>query len=88
VKAWEAVEHIEPLMHLARAKNLPIFYTESARRADMLDSGVQVGKSHRGGEKTVIEGTHATQTWRRSRRATRHPHRQAQAVVLLSARSS
>jgi nicotinamidase-related amidase len=39
-----------------------VFYTESARRADLLDSGVQVGKSHRGSEKTVLEGTHATQT--------------------------
>jgi nicotinamidase-related amidase len=61
-EAWEAVRHIEPLLVLAREKNLPIFYTESARRADLLDSGVQVGKSHRGGEKTVLEGTHATQT--------------------------
>ena len=39
-----------------------MFYTESARRPDMLDSGVQVGKSHRGTEKTSLEGTHATQT--------------------------
>ena len=61
-EAWEAVAHIEPLLHLAREKNFPVFYTESARRADMLDSGVQVGKSHRGTEKTVLEGTHATQT--------------------------
>lgn len=61
-EAWDAVKHIEPLLHLAREKNIPVFYTESARRADMLDSGVQVGKSHRGAEKTVIEGTHATET--------------------------
>lgn len=61
-EAWDAVAHIEPLLHLAREKNLPVFYTESARRADMLDSGVQVGKNHRGTEKTVLEGTHATQT--------------------------
>ena len=61
-EAWEAVRHIEPLLHLAREKNLPVFYTESARRPDMLDSGVQVGKSHRGHERTSQEGTHATQT--------------------------
>ncbi len=61
-EAWEAVKHIEPLMHTAREKNIPIFYTESARRPDMIDSGVQVGKNYRGTEKTVIEGTHATQT--------------------------
>ena len=61
-EAWEAVRHIEPLLHLAREKNFPVFYTESARRPDLLDSGVQVGKSHRGAEKTVLEGTHATQT--------------------------
>ncbi|RAI33381.1 isochorismatase family protein [Rhodoplanes serenus] len=61
-EAWDAVAHIEPLLHLAREKNLPVFYTESARRKDMLDSGVQVGKSHRGTEKTSIEGTHATRT--------------------------
>ena len=61
-EAWEAIRHIEPLLHLAREKNLPVFYTESARRPDMLDSGVQVGKSHRGHERTSQEGTHATQT--------------------------
>jgi maleamate amidohydrolase len=61
-EAWEAVRHIEPLLRLAREKNLPVFYTESARRPDMLDSGVQVGKSHRGHERTSQEGTHATQT--------------------------
>jgi len=61
-EAWEAVRHIEPLLVMARDKNLPVFYTESARRADLQDSGVQVGKSHRGTERTVLEGTHATQT--------------------------
>lgn len=59
---WRAVPHIERLMHLAREKNIPIFYTQSERRPDLLDSGVQVGKNHRGGEKTVLAGTHATQT--------------------------
>jgi nicotinamidase-related amidase len=59
---WKAVPHIERLMHLAREKNLPIFYTQSERRPDMSDSGVQTGKSHRGHEKTSTEGTHATQT--------------------------
>ena len=59
---WKAVPHIERLLKLARAKNLPVFYTQSERRADMRDSGVQVGKSHRGAEQTSIEGTHATQT--------------------------
>lgn len=61
-EAWEAVEHIVPLLELARDKNIPVFYTESGRRADLLDSGVQVGKNHRGGEKTVLADTHATQT--------------------------
>ena len=61
--------HIEPLLHLAREKNLPVFYTESARRPDMLDSGVQVGKSHRGTEKTSQEGTHATADRRAARAA-------------------
>ncbi len=61
-EAWEAVEHIVPLLELAREKNIPVFYTESGRRADLLDSGVQVGKNHRGGEKTVLADTHATQT--------------------------
>ena len=59
---WQAVPHIERLMHLAREKNLPILYTQSERRADMSDSGVQVGKSYRGHEKTSQEGSHATQT--------------------------
>ncbi|AHV94514.1 isochorismatase family protein [Bordetella holmesii] len=61
-EAWQAVEHIVPLLELAREKNIPVFYTESGRRADLLDSGVQVGKNHRGGEKTVLADTHATQT--------------------------
>ncbi len=59
---WQAVPHIERLMTIARAKDFPIFYTQSERRPDMVDSGVQVGKNRRGGEKTVLEGTHATQT--------------------------
>jgi nicotinamidase-related amidase len=61
-EAWAAVEQIVPLLELAREKNLPVFYTESGRRPDLLDSGVQVEKNHRGGEKTVVAGTHATQT--------------------------
>src|SRR4051812_34765772 len=60
--AWQAVPHIERLMKVCRERNLPIFYAVSERRPDMLDSGVQVGKSHRGGEKTSQEGTHATRT--------------------------
>lgn len=59
---WTAVGHIERLMHLARDRDIPIFYTQSERRADMIDSGVQVAKSHRGTEATSTEGTHATQT--------------------------
>ncbi len=61
-EAWRAVPHIERLMKVCREKNLPIFYTVSERRPDMLDSGVQIGKSYRGTEKTSQEGTHATQT--------------------------
>ncbi|WP_029057677.1 isochorismatase family protein [Stappia stellulata] len=59
---WKTVPHIERLLKIAREKNLPVFYTQSERRADMIDSGVQVGKSHRGTEKTSQEGSHATQT--------------------------
>lgn len=59
---WKSVEHIEKLLKMAREKNLPVFYTQSERRPDMLDSGIQVGKNHRGGEKTSTEGSHATQT--------------------------
>lgn len=61
-ESWEAVERTIPLLHIARDKNIPVFYTESARRPDLIDSGVQVGKNTRGTEKTVLEGTHATQT--------------------------
>lgn len=61
-EAWQAVPYIERLMKICREKNLPIFYSVSERRPDMLDSGVQIGKSHRGNEKTSQEGTHATQT--------------------------
>src|SRR6266404_1780309 len=61
-EAWQAVGHIEPLLRTARERQIPVFYTESARRADLLDSGVQVGKNHRGREPTVLKDTHATQT--------------------------
>lgn len=61
-EAWDAIPHIERLTKICREKNLPIFYTVSERRPDMLDSGIQIGKSHRGTEKTSQEGTHATQT--------------------------
>lgn len=61
-EAWEAVKHIVPLLELAREKNIPVFYTESGRRPDLLDSGIQVGKNHRGQEKTVVANTQATQT--------------------------
>lgn len=59
---WKTVPHIERLLKIARARNLPVFYTVSERRPDMLDSGVQVGKNHRGTERTSTEGSHATQT--------------------------
>lgn len=59
---WEAVPHIERLMHIARKRSIPIFYTQSERRPDMIDSGIQVEKSYRGREGTSTEGTHATQT--------------------------
>ncbi len=68
---WKAVPYIEKLLKLAREKNLPVFYTVSERRPDMIDSGVQVGKSHRGTENTSTEGSHATQQsprWHPSRR--------------------
>jgi len=61
-EAWKAVAHIVPLLEAARARDIPVFYTESGRRADLLDSGVQVGKNHRGTEKTVLANTRATQT--------------------------
>lgn len=59
---WKTVPHIERLLKLAREKNVPVFYTQSERRPDMLDSGVQVGKNHRGSDKISTEGSHATQT--------------------------
>lgn len=59
---WRSVSHTERLLRVAREKNIPVFYTQSERRPDLLDSGVQVGKNHRGKEKSVLAGTHATQT--------------------------
>ena len=74
---WKAVPHIERLLKIARAKNLPVFYTVSERRADMIDSGVQVGKSHRGTEKTSTEGS-----------LIRSTHAPAFAVITVRNRSS
>lgn len=58
---WDVVHRLERLLPVARSKRVPIFYTVSERRPDLLDSGVQVAKSHRGTEKTVVAGTHATE---------------------------
>jgi maleamate amidohydrolase len=60
-RGWDCVFRIQELLVPAREKNVPIFYTVSERRADLLDSGIQVLKSHRGQEKTVVSGTHATE---------------------------
>lgn len=61
-EAWAAVPHMVRMMEICRQRDIPIFYTTAAKRPDLLDSGVQVGKNHRGGEKTVVVGTRATQT--------------------------
>ena len=34
---------LQRLLELAREKNIPIFYTESGRRPDLVDSGVTAG---------------------------------------------
>lgn len=60
-RGWDCVYRIQELLKPAREKNVPIFYTVSERRPDLLDSGIQVMKSHRGREKTVVAGTHATE---------------------------
>ena len=60
-EGWDCVYKIQELLEVAREKNVPLFYTVSERRPDLLDSGIQVRKSHRGKEKTVLAGTHATQ---------------------------
>src|SRR5690606_21659356 len=49
---WDAAKRIAQLMHIARQRNIPIFYTTSAKRPDLMDAGVQVGKSSRGRELT------------------------------------
>jgi maleamate amidohydrolase len=81
---WKAVPHIERLMQLARRKDIPIFYTQSERRPDMIDSGVQLAKSHRGLEKTSHRG-HARHPDRRPAGAAPagHSDRQAQTVGVL-----
>jgi maleamate amidohydrolase len=61
-EGWECVYKIQELLAAARSRNVPIFYTVSERRADLLDSGIQVGKSHRGMEQTSVAGTRATET--------------------------
>src|SRR5690606_30541851 len=48
------------LMELARAANIPIFYTSAAKRPDLMDAGVVVNKNSRGREATTQVGTHAT----------------------------
>ena len=59
--------HIEPLLHLAREKNIPVFYTESARRsarlAERMDDLRQTyGRTKRGEPVTEAD-------WLRNRRA-------------------
>jgi nicotinamidase-related amidase len=59
-EAWDAVAHRAAAAPRAREEPASVLYQK--RAAPIADSGVQVGKSHRGTEKTVLEGTHATQT--------------------------
>ena len=60
-RGWAAVHQTVPLLEFVRSKNWPVLYTVSERRADLLDSGIQTGKSHRGQEKSIVEGTRATE---------------------------
>ena len=60
-EGWDCVHRIKHLLELAREKNVPVFYTVSERRPDLLDSGIQVRKSYRGQEKSGVAGTRATQ---------------------------
>ena len=61
-EGWNCVHKIAELLLVARSKQLPLFYTVSERRADLLDSGIQVAKSHRGTESTSVAGSRATET--------------------------
>jgi len=60
-RGWEAIERIGPVLDLFRKMHWPVAYTVSERRRDMFDSGVQVGKSYRGQERSAEENTRATQ---------------------------
>ncbi|MGD9944881.1 MAG: isochorismatase family protein [Burkholderiaceae bacterium] len=61
-RAWKAVPHIVRLMNIARQRGIPIFYTITERRPDLLDGGVNVAKSHRGHETGSVAGQRATET--------------------------
>ncbi len=58
---WEVVHRLERLLPAAREKGIPIFYTVAERRSDLRDHGMYAAKNYRGSEKTVVEGTHATE---------------------------
>jgi maleamate amidohydrolase len=48
---WAAVHKTAELLKVARAKNLPIIYSNAQRRADGQDSGRWIAKNHRAMEK-------------------------------------
>lgn len=58
---WVAARHIQRLMEICRARQLPIFYTVAAKRSDDLDYGVTKGKNYRADEPTTRIDTHATE---------------------------
>src|SRR5579859_4372448 len=46
-EGWEVVGRLEPLVSLARARRVPIFYTVAERRADLRDGGAYLNKNYR-----------------------------------------
>jgi nicotinamidase-related amidase len=60
-RGWDAIARTVPLLEMFRRKGWSVAYTVSERRADMLDSGIQTGKSYRGHERSAEQNTRATE---------------------------
>ncbi|HEY6721479.1 MAG TPA: hypothetical protein VI363_07580, partial [Burkholderiales bacterium] len=56
-EAWDGVKAIKRLLAAARARDLPVIYTTSERRADNWDAGAWAWKNKRNRERASTRGS-------------------------------
>jgi maleamate amidohydrolase len=56
-RGWEGLKHLQRLIEVAHAREVPVFYTGMDRRPDGFDQGSWNWKSHRSGEASDVKGS-------------------------------